>query len=374
MNIRPFELERYFAKYEFSAPYMLSSSDCEPLTLKEILTFADKESLKLWENLWLGYTESQGHPLLREEIVRLYSGVSPNQIITVVPEEGILIAMNVLLERGDHVISTYPGYQTLYGIAETLGCEVTKWLPEIKDNKWKFDVEFIRKSIKRDTKLIVVNFPHNPTGALLSQDEFKEVLELAKENNIYLFSDEMYRLLEYGNFARLPSACEIYDNSISLFGLSKTFGLAGLRLGWLVTKNKELLNRFQTYKDYTTICGSAPSEILGLIALKSNEKIISRNLSIIKSNLKLLDELFTRYSEMFNWYKPVAGSIAFPELRISGLDVYDFCQNLVKEKGVMLLPSRVYDYRGNNFRIGFGRKNMSEALNLLEEYLSEKYT
>jgi len=271
------------------------------------------------------------------------------------------------------VISTFPGYQTLYGIAESLGCSITKWLPEVRDNRWKFDIEFIRNSILKNTKLIVVNFPHNPTGALLSKEEFNEILDLAKKNNTFVFSDEMYRFLEYEESTRLPSACENYENAISLFGLSKTFGLAGLRLGWLIAKNKELLTQFQTFKDYTTICGSAPSEILGIIALRSKETIIRRNLEIIQSNVKLLDEFFGRYSNVFSWCKPDAGSIAFPELKIGKLKVYDFCQNLVKEKGVMLLPSKVYDYKGNNFRIGFGRGNMPKALSLLEGYVLENY-
>src|SRR3990172_8171052 len=333
MKIKPFELERYFAKYEFSAPYMLSSSDCEPLTLKEVLALADKDSLKLWENLWLGYTESQGHPLLREEVAKLYENISPESVLEIVPEEGILIAMNVLLEKGDHVISTFPGYQTLYGIAESLGCSITKWLPEVRDNRWKFDIEFIRNSILKNTKLIVVNFPHNPTGALLSKEEFNEILDLAKKNNTFVFSDEISRFLEYEESPRLPPAG----------------------------------------KDYTTICGSAPSEILGIIALRSKETIIRRNLEIIQSNVKLLDEFFGRYSNVFSWCKPDAGSIAFPELKIGKLKVYDFCQNLVKEKGVMLLPSKVYDYKGNNFRIGFGRGNMPKALSLLEGYVLENY-
>lgn len=195
MKIKPFRLERYFAKYEFSAPYLLSCSDCEPLTLKELLSFADKETLDLWEKLRLGYTESQGLPLLRQEVTKLYYDIKPEETLIIAPEEGIFIAMNVLLEKGDHIIVIFPGYQSLYEIANSLGCEVTKWMPNKVDNSWKFDIETLKSSIKENTKLIVINFPHNPTGSLPLKNEYRQIIEIAKEKNITLFSDEMYRYL-----------------------------------------------------------------------------------------------------------------------------------------------------------------------------------
>lgn len=369
MNVEPFKLERYFAKYEFSAPYMLSSSDCEPLTLKELLSLADRESLELWDGLWLGYTESQGHPVLREEIAKFYKNIKPENVIEVVPEEGIYMVMQVLLEKGDHVICTFPGYQTLYDVASSIGCEVTK-LELIQEKNWLYDLELVKKSIKSNTKLIIFNFPHNPTGAIISQSDLETLIKIAREKNIYVFSDEMYRFLEYDEKDRLESACDLYENAISLFGMSKTFGLAGLRVGWLTTQNEKSFKKLVTFKDYTTICGSAPSEVLSIIALRVKDKIIDRNLKIIKSNLKLLDDFFSKNGDKFHWNRPKAGSIAFPNLLLDK-DVNDFCLDLVEKKGVMLLPASVYDYKGNNFRIGFGRRNMPEALSLFEKYLSD---
>ena len=142
MKVEPFKLERYFAKYEFTAAYMLSSSDCEPLTLKELLALADKESLKLWDDLWLGYTESQGNPILREEVAKFYKHVRPENVIEVVPEEGIYMSMQVLLEKGDHVICTFPGYQTLYDVASSIGCDVTK-IELDQEKGWFFDIELV---------------------------------------------------------------------------------------------------------------------------------------------------------------------------------------------------------------------------------------
>lgn len=368
MKIKPFELERYFAKYEFTAPYLLSCSDCEPLTLKEVLSLSDSQTLRMWNNLWLGYTNSQGHPQLREEVSKLYTKIKPQEVLIVAPQEGILIAMNVLLEKGNHVIVTYPGYQSLYEIAGSIGCQLTKWQPDEKGG-WDFDIDFLKSNIRKNTKLIVINFPHNPTGSLASKEKFKEVLEIAKSRGIYVFSDEMYRFLEYDKKDTLPSACDLYENAISLFGMSKTFGLPGLRIGWLTTKNKQLFKELTLFRDYTTICSSAPSEILALMALRAKEKIIERNLKIIKTNLKLLDTFFEKHSSILTWNRPIAGSIGFPRF-LGKQSTTKFCQDLVNKKGVMLLPSYVYGYDQKHFRLGFGRKNMSQALKKLQEFLS----
>ncbi len=371
MQIQPFKLERYFAKYEFTTPYLLSCSDCEPLQLKEILTMADENSLKMWNNLKLGYTESRGHPLLCEEISKLYNNIQPENVLVVSPEEGIFISMNNLLVKGDHVVTTFPGYQSLYEIAISLGCEVSKWIPR-EQSGLTFNIDDLKSLIKDNTKLIVINFPHNPTGAIIQEKDLKEIIDIARQKDIIIFSDEMYKFLEYDQADQISSACDLFDNAISLFGMSKSFALAGLRIGWLVTKNSDILEKFTLYKDYTTICSSALSEIAAIIALKSKDKILKRNIDIISSNLKLLDEFFAVNTKLFKWYKPKAGPICFPQLKIN-IDIEHFCLDLIKKKGVMLLPSKVYDYKSNHFRIGFARSNMPEALKKLKEYLKENY-
>jgi len=371
MKLNPFKLERYFARYEFSAPYLLCTSDCEALSMQELLDIADNNTLKMWHNLKLGYTESQGHPVLREEISNLYQRIKPSNVMVITPEEGIYIAMNSILEKNDHVITTFPGYQSLYEVANSIGCKVSKWIPRQKDT-WVFNIDDLRNLIRENTKLIVINFPHNPTGATITQTELEKIVDIAREKNIIIFSDEMYKFLEYNESNRISSTCDLYDNAVSLFGMSKSFGLAGLRIGWLTTKNSELFEKFATYKDYTTICSSAPSEILAIMALRKKSKILKRNLNIIQENLKLLDEFFREYSKLFEWHKPKAGPIGFPELKTNE-KVSDFCLDLVNKKGVMLLPSSQYDYGGNNFRIGFARKNMPQALEQFKEYIRENY-
>jgi len=371
MKIQEFKLERYFAKYEFSAPYLLCCSDCEALSMKELLSMADENSLKIWGDLKLGYTESQGHPILREEVAKLYETIEPSNVMILTPEEGIYIAMNTILNKGDHVITTFPAYQSLYEIANSLECEVSKWIPKEQDG-WIFDIDELQNLINDKTKLIVINFPHNPTGATVQQEELEKIIKLAKQKDISLFSDEMYRYLDHDKVNRTSSACDLYHNAISLFGMSKSFALPGLRIGWLTTKNTELFNHFATFKDYTTICSSAPSEVLAIIALRAKDEILKRNLEIIDSNLKLLDDYFADYVKFFEWYKPKAGPIGFPKLKVDE-NVADFCLDLVKKKGVLLLPANLYDYGSNNFRLGFARRNMTEALVKLKEYIEENY-
>jgi len=328
------------------------------------------ETMKMWNILKLGYGETQGLPELREEIAGLYRSVKPENIIVLAPEEGIFITMNTLLKKGDEVITPFPGYQSLYEVARSLGCQVKFWEPRFK-NGWSFELEDLEKLISDKTKLLVINFPNNPTGATISEKTQEEIVALAKKNDIILFSDEMYRYLEYQEEDRLPSIADLYENSVTLFGMSKTFALAGLRIGWLITKKQQWLNDFQVFRDYTTICNSSVSEILAVMGLKSQEQILRRNQEIIRHNLTLLERFFTKYDTYFDWYTPKAGPIAFPRLK-GKTDVNEFCKDLLDKKGVILLPAGVYDFKGNHFRIGFARENMQAALDKLEEYLNEQ--
>lgn len=368
MKINPFHLERYFAKYEFNVRHLLSSSECESLTMGEVIDGADSESLSLWQNLKLGYTESQGHPLLREEVARLYQNIQPQDVITVVPEEGIFIAMNAMLNKGDNIIVTTPTYQSLYEIANSLGCSVTQWPLAVENGRWTLDIEFLNNAITGNTKLLVINFPNNPTGYLPTKSFFQELLNFIESKGIYLFSDEMYRLLEHDETRRLPSVADVYERGISLFGFSKSFGLPGLRIGWLTTKNRKLMETFEILKDYTTICSSAPSEVLGIMALRNRDKIVSRNRQIINENLILSKAFFRKHDHFFEWIEPDGGSIAFPKLR-GRVPITDFCEAAVTEKSIMILPGTIFDFSGNHFRIGYGRSNFQAVYNELELFL-----
>lgn len=371
MKIRPFGLERYFADYEFNVPYIISASDCESLSLRHLLDLADAETMGLWERLSLGYTESQGHPLLRQEVARLYSEITPADVLIVAPEEGIFITMHALLEPGDHVIVTFPGYQSLYSIAEALGCRVTRWELEAGEVGWRLDLGLLEEAITPLTKLLVVNFPHNPTGYLPARDQLDAILELARRHNLYVFSDEMYRLLEYDAERQLPAVCDLYEKGIALFGLSKSFSLPGLRIGWLATSDRPLLARMQMLKDYTTICSSAPSEVLGIIAVRAKDRIIRRNLRLIRDNIQVAGAFFAENADWFIWLEPQAGSIAFPRLT-GDIPVNTFCEEVLQQKGVLIVPGTLFELSGNHFRLGLGRRNFPQALSRLEEYIDAK--
>ncbi len=366
MNITPFKLERYFAEYEFKVRYLLSPSDCESLTLTELLAMQDSECRGLWENLSLSYTESQGHPELRTEISHLYESISADQVLVAAPEEAIFILMNSLLRPGDQVITVFPAYQSLYQIAEAMGCELSPWRFELADSGWRLDLNWLSDHLSQRTRLLVLNFPHNPTGYLPAPDEFESILTLARRYGVYVFCDEMYRGLEYAAETRLAAAADEYERAISLSGLSKTYALPGLRLGWLATQENAILQSALAFKDYTTICHSAPSEILGLTALRSGPKIIQRNLSLIQANLLAAETFFSRHPQRFDWLLPSAGSVAFPRYLGPGT-VEDFCTAALNQHGVMIVPGSIFDYPGDHFRVGLGRRNFSEALNQLEK-------
>lgn len=368
MKINDFKLERFFAKYEFNTPYLLCCSDCESLSIEDLFNL-DKTAETNFKKLWLGYTESLGHPELREEISKLYTNTTPNNIIVFTgAEEGIFIFINTLLEKNDEIIVQSPCYQSLTDVAKGLNCSVKEW-PMNPNNNWELDLDILGKSITPHTKAIVVNLPNNPTGYTVSKEMYNTIADIAQKHNIHLFSDEVYRFLEYDEQNRLPAGCDIYDKGVSLGVMSKSLGLPGLRIGWIATRDKELYKKIASFKDFTTICNSAPSEFLSILALKHKEYILERNLGIVKTNLTYLDEFFERYPDVFEWVRPKAGPLIFPRLK-GDEDVDAFCLDLLDKKGVLLAPGSQFNYSGRHFRLGFGRKNMPEALEKLAEYLN----
>ncbi|MFL7812644.1 MAG: aminotransferase class I/II-fold pyridoxal phosphate-dependent enzyme [Anaerolineales bacterium] len=367
ISIKPFELERYFAKYEFSTEYLLSSSDCESLNIRDLLLLEDGAEDRFKDH-WLGYTESSGSPSLRKEICQLYETTSPEDILVHSgAEEAIFTLMGAALEPGDHLIVHWPCYQSLFEVAVSLGCQVSCWKAR-EENGWTLDPDDLEKMILPNTRMIVINNPHNPTGYLMSQDTYRRTWEAANSRGILLFSDEVYRETEYDPADRLPAACDLGENGVSLGVMSKSYGLAGLRIGWIAARNKTLLQKIARIKDYTTICSSAPSEFLAELALRYRDQLLARNLKIITSNLEILDRFFLDHQDLFRWVKPSAGPIAFPKLLQGNAD--EFCHQLVTQAGVLLLPGSVFDHPGNHFRIGFGRANLPDALERLETFLN----
>jgi aspartate/methionine/tyrosine aminotransferase len=367
MRPNPFKLERYLEKYEFKAKYIMGASDCESFQLNDILS---KEELLILTSKRLGYSQAEGNILLRKEIANLSMRINPEEVVVCAPQEGIFLVLNSLLKAGDRTIVQVPCYQSLCEIPKALGSEVISWEPISQKDKWIWDIEFLKEKVDKHTRLIVINSPHNPTGFTFSRKEYNEILSIAEEFDCFVFSDEMYRLLEYNQQDRLPIGSDVYDKCVSLSGMSKTFGLGGLRIGWLSTQNYTILNRIVDIKDYTTISNNVLSEYVAMIALQKREQLLSRNKEIIRNNLGVLDSFFSKYQNAFTWLKPKAGSVAFVRINFCKT-AKEFCEGLVNQKSVLLVPSTEFNYGNKHFRLGFGRKNLPEGLKLLEDYVLE---
>jgi aspartate/methionine/tyrosine aminotransferase len=368
VRIADFALERFFARWEFAVEHLLCASDVEGYPMREVLALADDQTRSMWDGLRLGYTESTGHPLLRAEIASPYDGLEADDVLVFAgAEEGIFCLANVLLGPGDHAVVTWPGYQSLYEVARATGAEVT--LHELRETAdWAIDLGLLERQVTPATKLIVVNAPHNPTGALPDRATFDGLVRIAEAAGAHLLVDEVYRFLEFDEGARLPAGAEATGRGISLGVMSKTFAMAGLRIGWLATRDRELLARCAAFKDYTTICASAPSEILALIGLRSRDQVIGRSRAIVAANLERLDAFFADWADRFSWVRPRAGSIGFPRLTVPGVSIDDWAAGLVEAEGVLLLPGSQFGIGGNHFRIGFGRTDLPVALDRMEAY------
>jgi aspartate/methionine/tyrosine aminotransferase len=369
MAIREFQLERYFAQWEFTAPYLLSASDCETMSVGELLDMAGVP-LSALADLRLGYTESQGDPALRAAIARFHSRITANDVVvTNAPEEAIFLSMMVLLNPGDRVVVQTPCYQSLLELAAYRGCDVRPWPMVETGDGWRMDLDRLADLLVANTRLLVINVPHNPTGYLPTPSEFDTILDLVGQHGIWLFSDEMYRGLEYEPNQRLSTASDRYPRAISLWGMSKTFGLAGLRIGWLTSQDHQLMQSLLRLKDYSTICSSAPGEFLARVALEQAEIIIQRNVGIIQINLGYAREFMTRWAHVFAWREPLAGPIAFVRLHEEGAAA--FCQAAVRQSGVLLAPSTLFDFGDSHIRWGLGRRNFRKGLSVLNTYLAD---
>jgi aspartate/methionine/tyrosine aminotransferase len=373
--LRPFALEVFLSKWEFTARFHLCASDMQSITLSELLAMADPADRTAWDQLYLGYTETWGSPALRETIASTYDNVTPDHVLTFAgAQEGIFAAMHAILKSDDHAITVIPNYQSVESVPLSI-CETTGIALEPESN-WDLDLNRVRDAIRPNTRVICINFPHNPTGKVISRDALIDLIAICRERNIYLFSDEVYRLLERRPEMTLPQVADLYERGLSLGVMSKAYGLPGLRLGWIASKDVELLRRMERVKHYTSICSAAPSELLTQIALKARNRIVARNLALIGKNLPILAAFFTEYSHLFEWYLPDGGSIGFPRyLGTEGVEV--FAADLVEQAGVLLLPGSVYRSEldktpTDRFRVGYGRANLEQGVGAMRGHLVKR--
>ena len=360
-----FRLETYFSRWEFTARYHLTASDAQTMTISELLALADDQDRTAFENLPLGYTETYGDPALREVIAQMYEQADAADVLCFAgAEEALYLAMNVLLDAGDHAVVVTPNYQSAETVPLAL-CEVSG-VPLAPDRDWALDLDQVKAAIRPNTRVVSVNFPNNPTGKVISAADFTELARLCDEHGIHLFSDEVYRGLERDPARTLPHAADLSAGALSLNVMSKSLGLPGLRIGWITCRDRALLTRLERAKHYTTICNSAPSEVLARIALKARATILDRNRALIAANLPVFDAFFAEFPDLFDWQAPDGGCVAYPRYLGPG-GVEEFCRRLVEEAGVLLLPASIYRSEltptpADRFRIGVGRAHPEEGL------------
>lgn len=367
MTLAPFKLERYFARYEFVAPYLLCTSDCESLTLTDLLAL-EADASERFSALKLGYVEATGGPSVRAGVADLFDGVQPDDVLLHAgSSEAIFAFMTCALEAGDHVIVHHPCYQSHYEVAKSIGCDVTLWSGDERRG-WELDVDDLKRELRANTKAVMLTAPHNPTGYLMARSTLDAVVALLRERGILLFCDEIFRFIEHDPAERLPGAVELYERAISVGGLSKTFGLPGVRVGWAVTRDRDLLMRMARLKDYLSLCNGAADEFLAGIALRNRRELHRRSLEIVLTNLRVLDAFLERHSELFRWQRPRASTVGLVRYE-GGSGTAKFCDDVVRESGVLLLPSAELEFGDAHFRVGFGRRDMPAAVNRFEEYL-----
>ena len=370
--MRDFALEVHFSKWEFKARYNLTGSDAESMTISKLLAFATDDERSAFENLHLGYTETFGSPALREAIAGTYDTIGAEDVLCFAGAgEGIFVAMQVLLRAGDHAVVITPNYQSAETVPLTI-CEVSGVALD-ESNGWSLDVDRIGAAIRPSTRLVSINFPNNPTGAIPTQETMNALLDLCRENDLWLFSDEVYRGLETDPSRRVQQIADSYEKGLSLNVMSKAYGLPGLRIGWIACRDRELLARMERYKHYLSICNSGPSELLATIALKSRKAILERNVALIRKNIVAARHFFDAHRDLFEFEAPDGGCVCF--VKYKGADgVEEFTRRLVEEAGVLLLPSGLYrsevgDVPRDYFRLGLGRTLVSQALNAMQNFM-----
>lgn len=374
MKIARFETEHFFAKYEFNTPYQLCNSDCETMSIEALLELADV-SLTAFTQQTLGYTESQGNPELRQSIANTYQYCSPENIIVLAtPVEGIYLTARALLNPGDEVIVLSPAYDALINMFEHVvgNQNVKKWNFHPSDNGWELRIEELSQLLSSKTKMIVVNFPHNPTGYIPSPQMQQNIITIAEQNDVWLFSDEMYFGLVHEGTEKIPSMADLSPKAIVLSGLSKTYGLPGLRTGWLVVPNEQLKEEYVNWKFYTSICSPGPSEFLATAALKVWNELRQRSLTQINSNLKIADEFFHRWPSHFTWHRPLAGSTALVRFHVNSVN--QITERLATEAGVLIQSGQTLGSDDQHMRVGFGRSAFATAIGKFDNWLMDNPT
>ena len=368
-----FRLEAHFSRWEFRAKYHLTASDAEAMSMRDLLSYATVEQRDEFENMWLGYTETWGAPDLREAIAQTFRSRTADDVLGFAgASEGIFAANSVLLDGSSHAVVVTPNYQSHETLPVAI-CEATG-VPLDPDDDWSLDIDRVAAAIRPNTKLVTINFPHNPTGAILSRDRYDALIELCRHHGIHILHDEIFHGLGPTGTEHLPLIADEYELGLSLGVTSKSYGLPGLRVGWIVSQDHDVLARMERLKHYLSICSSGPSERLAIIALQHRDELLGRNNAIIDENLVAWDDFFARFVDLFDWRRPQGSCMAFPRY-LGAEGVEEFARRLVEEAGVLVLPSTIYSSDlgptpTDRFRIGAGRRGLDAGLAAMSDHIS----
>lgn len=356
MKIESFVLERWMTAHELSASYDIAESGILPLSTNDLLAFEGPEERRsVLEGLLetpLGYSEASGSLELRTTLANTYRDCEPeNVLITTGAIEANFLLFNVLLDPGDHVVAVNPAYQQLNSVPRAVGAEVSLW--RIGPESYRYDLDELERLMTPRTRLIVVNTPHNPTGAMLSEEELGRVYTLAESVGAWVLCDEAYRWLEVpGGDPFAPPAVDYGPSAISVGTISKPFGLPGLRIGWMAAP-AEVVTECWSMRDYTSLSPGKLSDALAILAFKHRERIVERNRKIISQNLEATNRFVEERSEFLSWTPPRGGLLALLryELDVPSLEL---ANRLSEERGVMLAPGSAFGFE-HHLRIGIGQ-------------------
>jgi len=372
MKIKTFKVEQWMNDYENDAIYNLGETCIDSMTLGELIELSGHEPEKYLTALKdkrITYGHIYGSPELLDGISGLYKNIVPSQVI---PTHGAIGANHQviisMIEPKDNMVSVMPTYQQHYSIPESIGAEV-RALQLKPENNFIPDLDLLRSLVDKNTKMITINNPNNPTGSLIPEDVMKEIAEIAKSVDAYVLSDEVYRgISKDGSY--MPSITDIYEKGISVGSMSKIFSLAGLRMGWIVSKSEEVIDACRNRRDYDTISCGQLDDLFASLALANKEKIFERNSKILLKNREILDKWVQETPEV-SYVRPVAGTTALVYYD-KDMPSYDLCIKLIKEKGVLFTPGSCFEMEGC-VRIGyaFDSKTLRTGLDKFTELLRE---
>jgi aspartate/methionine/tyrosine aminotransferase len=379
--LRTFRLEEFLGEWEFKVRYHLTASDAQSITVEELLALGtDAENQAAREGLMklpLSYIESWGTPELREAVAGTYERVDADHVLAFAgAEEGLFWTMQELVGPGDHAIITVPCYQAMETVTLATGADVSALVPRREDG-WALDLDELRGLLRPTTKLVAVNYPNNPTGYVPDEATICELAAMCETRGVRLFCDEVYRGIEVDPQRTITQVADLAETAVSLNVASKSYGLPGLRIGWIASRDRALLERLEKRKHYTSICNAAPAEYLAAFALRHREAIWERNRAIVAANRPVFDDFFARWAELFDWQPPVGGCVCFP--RYKGGDVEEFCRQLLHAEGVLVLPASMYESEitdavpVDHFRVGIGRSGLEEGVAAFDRFLRTRH-